>query len=665
MPDRDEIPVETTEGRHGGSGMGDRLLVGLAGLALVSGILIVAGKGLNGQPDTASHSGAPSATPFAGATGTPEASPAVVTVESRPLPSPRPPSPASFSGWIRVKRDLPVYDDRRTDANRIGSLPKGSLAYAEDPPEPAAGSQSSGGIQWLIVDQPSPQGYIAGAKGGESYVQRLVPSPSPLGGSVNGLAAGPNGFVAWGYQSGASDKPQQAFLATSADGRSWQPADISALGDAWIQGVAHGPAGWLLTASVARGEGETTTWLWRSTDGRSWHLLGAFPIDTSEREVTLLGSEAGYLLVLDTYRAGNTQGWHSIDGSSWRQANLPTGIGLKVIAARSGFLAWLVPPDGAVQPTGAYSADGLRWLTVDPPPVTNKDAVVTVGDGLLAVAPSPVTGAPRVWRGTFSGSGLTWAQQASNLPRNVGVASVASDGQTAILFGWNRETDAPVAWSSRGSGWTPVTLPAGAFGGNIPNRTVASAPAFVALGSQENLRAENPVFWAGNPDGEWTPESSPVVTAVGEKTDLRCPPRPVDAVGLVTLDIGAAVICFGASPITVRAYLGRCDGCSGQSADLYTPKWLADPQVNQLYLSPIKSQDSWFFSARRANGLADNPAWVDHWVELAGHFDDPAASQCRWVPDLHGDQVLYSAQSVINSCRQQFVVTRIRVVSGP
>jgi hypothetical protein len=63
--------------------------------------------------------------------------------------------------------------------------------------------------------------------------------------------------------------------------------------------------------------------------------------------------------------------------------------------------------------------------------------------------------------------------------------------------------------------------------------------------------------------------------------------------------------------------------------------------------------------------LPGYPAWLDHWVELTGHFDDPASAQCRWMPDIHSGQAPYSAQSVINSCRQQFVVTRIRVVSGP
>jgi hypothetical protein len=222
-----------------------------------------------------------------------------------------------------------------------------------------------------------------------------------------------------------------------------------------------------------------------------------------------------------------------------------------------------------------------------------------------------------------------------------------------------------MAWSSSGLDWTQVNLPVDAFGGTIPATTVGSPAGFVAVGSRSNLRAENPLFWAGTAAGEWRPEASPVVAPVSERSDLRCPPRPADAVEFATIDASIAVLCFGDSAITFRAYDAHCDGCTGQSDDVYTPEWLADPASNQLFLSPIESSDNGWFNARRASGLTDDPAWLDHWVELTGHFDDPASAQCRWMPDIHSGQAPYSAQSVINSCRQQFVVTRIRVVSGP
>ena len=71
MRDRDDIPLETTEGRGAGNGIGDRLVVALALLALLGGALILVGKGLGGERG-ASASKSPQAS--AAASGVAEAS---------------------------------------------------------------------------------------------------------------------------------------------------------------------------------------------------------------------------------------------------------------------------------------------------------------------------------------------------------------------------------------------------------------------------------------------------------------------------------------------------------------------------------------------------------------------------------------------------------------
>jgi hypothetical protein len=670
MRDRDDIPVETTAGRDGGSGMGDRLVVGLAALALLGGALILVGKGLSGESRGQSASGWPDATAsaLAAASSTPKPTPEGVTVEARPLPSPEPERPAPFSGWIRLIQGLPIYDFASTSANRIGALPKGAMAYAEEAQD--QGSQGQDGIYWLQIDTPNPTGFIAAGKGGRFFVHRYLPTPIASSGAIAGIAASQNGFVAWGFSSSRANRPASPFLATSGDGRSWQPVDHAAFGQAWIQAVTYGPAGWLAMGSVQSNGAEARLWLWRSADGRSWRALGSLPIDVTDREAGLFASEAGYLLLLASYgsRSPATEGWHSTDGLSWTKGGIPAVSGLTLahfVATRSGFYGW--PDENSNSPNAAatYSPDGQTWLKVDAPPVSGPGRIVALGDGLLAVDSSPVTGAPRVSRGTFSKGAVRWTAQSSSLPRTLGFASLASSGEAAIVFGWDRTTDVPKAWSLRGTDWTEVTLPAGAFGGTVPTMTVGSPAGFVAVGSRPNLRADNAIMWAGSATGSWAPEPSPIITPISERTDLRCPARPADAAAFATLDVPSAVICFGRSPITFRTYLGQCQGCTGESADVYTPDWLSDPQSNQLYLSPIKSMDSWWFNARRANTLPDDPAWLDHWVELTGHFDDPASKQCRWVPDPHSAETLSSAQSVVNNCRQQFVVTKIRLVSGP
>ena len=669
MRDRDDIPLETTEGRGTGSGIGDRLVVALAALALLGGVLILVGKGLGGEHRGSSASGSPSASAassaVAEATATPSEAPETITLQERPLPSIEPEPPAPFSGWIRLERDLTLYEDSTTGANRIGALGKGELAYAEEAPGRGAG------VYWLRIDAPNPPGFIAAGEGGKLFVHRYVSTPTAYGGSIAGLAGSPRGFVAWGNTASHSNAQAAPFLAASTDGHAWQAVDYRPFGKAWLRSVSFGPSGWIAVGSAPIYNTAVTSdlWVWASSDGRSWRTLGSLPIDANEQETTLLGSGGGYLMLLSSYRSssGVIQAWWSSDGSTWTKSQLPDGIGpaaQHVVATRSGFYAWPDPGNGP-RSLATYSADGRNWVDLPAPPISASGRVIANGDGLLAVDASPVTGAPRAWTGRFSKGGISWSEVVPRLPRTFGYASIASDGSTAILFGWDRPSDALRAWAFNGSGWTGVALAAETFGGVVPTTAVGSPLGFVVLGSNLNLRADNPVFWSGTAAGNWAPEDSPVVAPIGERTDLHCPSKPADAAAFASLDAASAVICFGRSPITFRAYAGRCDGCTGPSGDVFTPTWLADPQQNQLFLSPIKSEDSWWFNSRRSQMLADDPAWVDHWVQVTGHFDDPASPSCHWVPDPHSGGAFYSAQSTINGCRTQFVVTRMQVVAAP
>jgi hypothetical protein len=666
MHDRDDIPVETTEGSRGGNGMGDRLVVGLAAVALLGGALIVAAKGLGGNSGISSASRSPASTASASGSATSSSGPnptqEAVAVLPQELPSPRPEDPQLFYGWIRANRDLPIHESTSTRSSRIGEIAKGALAYVEQVEGHPDGSD------WFQSDFPGPNGFFEAGKDG-AYIHRYQSIPGPFGGGINGVAGSREGFVAWGSSSGRAGTNQSPLLATSADGRAWRRVDYSPFGDVSIQSVGAGPAGWLALGSMQRND-DSIMWLWRSTDGRGWTSLGTLPTASGDRESRLIGSDAGYLILSADYRSQNDQvdSWFSVDGLTWTNGKLPPGIGLgaqHVLALRSGFYAWSDPRPDLANAGAAYSRDGLTWVALDRPPMAGNGQIVAMGDSMLAVDSSPVTGAPRVWRGILLNGQVSWTQQQAGLPRGLGIANLASDGRTAVLFGWDRESDEPRAWSLSGSSWAQMALPDGAFGGVVPSLTVGSSAGFVALGARMNLRADNPVFWSWNKAGGWAAESSPVIAPIGERTDLRCPARPADSAAFATLDVPAAVLCFGDKPMTFRTFYGQCDGCTGGSSDTYKPEWLADPNRNQLYLSPVESTDNWWFNARRGDGLAEDPAWTSQWVEVTGHFDDPASTQCRWVPDPHSPQAISSAQSTINSCRQQFVVTRIRVVSGP
>jgi hypothetical protein len=666
MRDRDDIPLETAEGPGSGGGIGDRLVVALAALALLGGVLILVGKGLGAdRHPSASSSPHPSsaASGIAQASPTPGGALQVIPLQQGPVPSAEPESPQPFTGWIRLERQLPLYQDATASEKPIGSLAKGALAFAEEQPD------RGDGVDWMQIDVPSPNGFIAAGMGRTLFVHRYLATPAAYGGGIGGIAAGPRGFVAWGNSGTRSNQQPMQFVAASANGRTWQAADHRPFGGAYVTTVAFGPAGWIAVGILpTNGNGDARDlWMWRSSDGLTWRSLGALPTDTSQVETSLIASDGGYLLLLEGYKSRSATGeaWWSADGLAWTKAGLPQDVTLVLqhaVATRSGFYVWPDPENGP-RTKATFSSDGRNWADLDPPPISGQGRVLAMGDGLLALDTSPVTGSPHAWVGTFSNGGISWSEVTVRPPRTFGLSVAASDGTTALLFGWNRTTDAPEGWAFDTGAWREVPLPTGAFGGIVPGMAVGSPAGFVALGTIMNLRADNPVFWSGTATGGWAAEPSPFVAPLGEETDLHCPDKPTDAAAFASLDIPSAVICLGDSPITFRAYAGRCDGCSGPSADVYTPAWLADPQQNQLYLSPV-SEDGWSFSSRRAATLADNPAWVGKWVQVTGHFDDPASASCRWVPDPHSGGVFYSAQSVINGCRTQFVVTQIQVAPG-
>src|SRR5437588_1483609 len=389
MRDRDDIPLETTEGRGAGSGIGDRLVVVLAALALLGGALILVGKGLSGEHRGSSANGSPSASAAASAvaeaSAAPSPTPGVIVLQERPLPSPEPEPSGPFSGWIRLERDLTLYDESATGANRIGALAKGALAYAEE------GPSHGDGVYWLQIDAPSPNGFIAAGKDGKLFVHRYLSTPTAYPGSVGGIAASPRGFVAWGNLPGKSNQPSVPLLAASTDGKAWKAIDYRPFGKAWLRSVAFGPAGWIAVGSLPTNSHgiPSDLWAWGSSDGRSWRVLGALPIDANEQETTLLASGAGYLVLVSSYRTNTpaVESWWSSDGTTWTKGQLPGGIApvtQHVVATASGFYAW-PDPGGGPRIKATYSADGRSWVDLAAPPTSGSGRVIAIGDGLLAV----------------------------------------------------------------------------------------------------------------------------------------------------------------------------------------------------------------------------------------------------------------------------------------
>jgi hypothetical protein len=56
-----------------------------------------------------------------------------------------------------------------------------------------------------------------------------------------------------------------------------------------------------------------------------------------------------------------------------------------------------------------------------------------------------------------------------------------------------------------------------------------------------------------------------------------------------------------------------------------------------------------------------DPAWAGAWLDLTGHFDDVESSTCHYEPVPADIAYWGGPQSVINGCRQAFVVTGVAV----
>lgn len=127
------------------------------------------------------------------------------------------------------------------------------------------------------------------------------------------------------------------------------------------------------------------------------------------------------------------------------------------------------------------------------------------------------------------------------------------------------------------------------------------------------------------------------------------PPAPVQR--LVPL------ACFGSQTLTVRGYWPVPSSGSGGICPVEDElKWLAcNPDSHQMVSGP----DAPFYDFS-AFLLAVPPTVTmpepGRWIEVTGHYDDPAAQACT-----HGDP---PEQSVLE-CRAQFVVEQMRPVDGP
>ncbi|MGH2357967.1 MAG: hypothetical protein ACRDGJ_08115, partial [Candidatus Limnocylindria bacterium] len=587
--------LDPSEGQHVPTSPAERVVVGFAALALLSGVVIAFGNmlGSDGEAGAASTSATPAASVRATRAPRPTATP-------RPLrefwlqpvdPEPIPPEELyGFNGFIRPLEDLVVRREPQAEAPEVGILPAGQVAMADEL------TDMTGGAGWLRISAPSPQGWVATVRDGSPLVESFTPQTGPVSADVWGMSAGDDGFVAYGWSPAVSTSGLHGMTAASRDGLSWESSLAPGqYREIWT--AAWGPAGWLTVSWVEPGR----LWVSQSSDGLTWSVLGAME-DLPNRAYPslLVGSARGYLMATpDVYGSGGGQVfWFSADGVTWnesRVAELDGYAQIRLAAGTNGFYVWDERPvDSQSRARGAFSADGRTWSAVTYGPEGLSTQVVPLGDGWLAVDADPGSDGARVWIGMVTGERLTWRRDrnAQAAFSGAAVSALASDGQRPVAFGWERSTERPLVWTVRDGEWTRSRLPS-AFGG-IPRWAAGGPSGFVVVGSRPTLRGSNPIFWHSTDGRSWTPEPSPVFALAADPTADDCGPSPDDALDLLLIDRAAAVVCFGGEPLTLRAWSAPCDGCYGGPPGVAQPQWLAGPTDNQVFLSPIESFDGWW-----------------------------------------------------------------------
>jgi hypothetical protein len=669
MADRDLFDLEMSPGEQPPSGLGDRFLVGIAALVLLGGAAIAVMHAVPDSSATAKASPTPSLAPSPTPVLIPTPSPPrVATVVPPDIELVQPTPQQAFSGWIRAVTDVTIVVSPVAGAAKTGVLAKGAAAYADQQAEPATEPG------WLHLQDPD--GWIASVSNGEEVVRRYAWAQYPTSGWVTSLDAGDHGAMAMVSPALMDpNQPLQTAPAVSGDGVTWRSGDSSAFGSWGPGALAWGPAGWLAIGFVSDGSSTGRIWIWSSPDGRRWSRLGMMAGLTTDYPTQLAGSDRGYVLLTNSqggFRGGAASAWSSADGKTWIESTDPdlNGSGnsdLRLKATAGGFYLW----EASTQPiTGprfaAFSSDGQVWRRVVGGTGGVNFQLTTIGDRTLAIDSDQITLAPRVWSGTVARGQMLWTRRPEEDPPFAGgvVTQLVNDGTRVYAFGWDRSSDRALVWTLAGGSWTRAELPA-SFGG-IPTQAVAWPGGVVVVGHRPTLRGDNPIFWHRTPDGGWLPEANPILAAMPDPATDSCPALPSDYLDLVIADTPALIACYGATPISFRAWSATCDGCSGDQTGTAEPGWLLQPTDNQLYLNPIKVTDGgWWSNVVVSPLLPIQKSWSGAWVELTGHFDDPASATCHRQPTADELQWWTGQQALQMQCRQSFVVTAVKVVSGP
>jgi hypothetical protein len=440
-----------------------RGLVGSLGIALlVVAACTAAPKPSNGGVPTSAPSAKPSS-PAPTPAPTPTAAPSTPTPTAIPTesaaPSSAPPSTAARRFTIAwTPATLEGLDDLRGLRGDLVVGPVWLLAGDTERID-ASGDTTYGAGIWASMDG-----------------QHWTPAFTPSSGFVTAVTAGGPGFVAVG------NGDDGAFVALSADGRTWQELHDPEMGGASLWRIAS--SGGQLVVSGTIGDSDEGGTLWTSSDGRRWTRTGTSSGTTVGRTLeALVADEAGFLALARPHGPGTpVEAWRMRTRDEWtKEGTLPDSSESFIDRLAHGPLGWVAIAGHSDRPYGPKlawaSGDGRTWRRATNAPDVDT-AVLAVPAGFIAAGylgslAGETCGDPRPFKAETwtSTDGATWRRMASTpdfADAFIGGLAASDGSVTGIGFRQDAST------IQHATAWT-APLPAGADEAGKPSKGGKSA----------------------------------------------------------------------------------------------------------------------------------------------------------------------------------------------
>ena len=524
------------------------------------------------------------------------------------------------------------------------------------------------GDEWYnVLGRDNVVGWVSAGPPSDPYLDLRSRLPTNTPGYLWDVAAGPNGFLAWGSEPRRSDEPERPVLLASSDGGVWQRTSLPTAAAANIRGAAWGPSGWIIATRSPTGTEAGA--LWRSEDGTSWTPLPAFD-RPGIAPGGVVASTTGYLMTAVDGPGGWYDSYFSVDGQAWQRVGFPeirpeispehvTGWG--VVPVPQGFLSWVTAPDITRL---FFARDGQGWGTTGgslPGSANSSPLFAILGNRIIAVVTDHATGAQSIWRATLPEPTLTWTRQtaAESIMADTTLTALVSNGSTLLLSGYDRSGAPARLWrSTDGATWSEVSGDT-RFGGVMPWAIAGGDAGFAGIGRVLTPAGANPVLWHSTDGLAWRGETDPVLGVVATSVIGSCPELPATQIDWMAIPGSVAAECFGDTPITFTGWLTASDGCGGYSPGTWEPAWLVSIGATyEIMLTPFEAPYAGCGSAARHPTLLSLPD-QQQWVTLTGHYDDPAARTCHWSPDLLYPGAYSDPAALVVRCQGQFVATRL------